>query len=231
VPFNLNDAAAALPLAPVVAPARWHVRAHAAAFALPASVKTELDGCVAAGVFSAAQVDDAAVDALARAGAELATMVLGQLDGTAASPSAQICELARALAQLVQPHAAPEAALPAPPPAAYTSPPLLPPMPMQAPPLFFPQQQPHWAASLPQPVAPAAPLPPTPSWLPASLLPSALHVAPPPPNPRVRELTEELARVQLAHAAEVEALNARLRDAHAELEQLRARCAQQPAWQ
>jgi hypothetical protein len=45
---------------------RWHMPAHAAAHALPASVKTELDGCVASGVFAADDINDDAIAALVR---------------------------------------------------------------------------------------------------------------------------------------------------------------------
>jgi hypothetical protein len=58
--FRALDVVDDLPL-----PARWHARGDAA-YALPASVKTELDGCVAAGVFAAEQLDDDAVATLVR---------------------------------------------------------------------------------------------------------------------------------------------------------------------
>jgi hypothetical protein len=234
--FRALDVVDDLPL-----PARWHARGDAA-YALPASVKTELDACVATGVFAAEQLDDDAVATLVRsrfraplacvqrsafalraraqqahAGAELALLVLGQLDGSEQEAlSAAIHQHARQLAQLVAPTggaggAAPET-MPPPP-----SPPL--PQPSYAPPP--PSEAPlQWSWLPPPPDTAALVLPP-----PAA--PQAPHVAPPPPNPRVRELTEELARAKVAHATTVAELHASLHSAQEQLAQLRAACAQQ----
>lgn len=221
-------------------PPPWHVAGNSAAAALPAQVKTELDSCVAAGVFAAADIDEGAAATLLRGGAELALLVLGQLEsGTGARAGALIAQHSAQLAALVAP-ATPQQP---PPQQRFDLPPAtpmrfdLPPAPpMMPPPSLFdagsflpppPQQQQQQQESvlppLPWLMAPAAvPLPMPEPAAPVSLLPPL----PPPRAPReYRPTAHEAAepdRASSAHALEVAQLRAELEAARAEAAQLRA---------
>ena len=222
-------------------PPPWHAAGNGAASELPAAVKTELDACVAAGVFAAADIDEGAAATLLRGGAELALLVLGQLEsGTGARAGALIAQHSAQLAALVAPVTPQQ-----PPPQRFELPPAtpmrfdLPPAPpMMSPPSLFdagsflpppPQQQQQQQSVLPplpwlmEAAAPAAvPLPVPEPAAPVSLLPPL----PPPRAPReyrpsAHEAAEPAASSS-AHALEMAQLRAELEAARAEAAQLRA---------
>jgi len=184
----------------------WHQPGDALAFALPASVKTELDGCVAGHVFHAHSLDRGAIAALSHAGTDLSLLVLGSLPADCQDPSQMIVSLAQELAGIVPP----------------TGPPLQQhltpqPQPQWSPPTVLPQQQ--WQAP-----------PPAREW--SQPQPPPVYDAPAPqpiwsPSPAAAGQSESALRSQI-HAEYIDqmaVLKVRALNAEAELAAMNRKCA------